>query len=109
MGAFDVFVNAVGGVRIDDPAADLGILVAISSSFRDQIVEPRTVVIGEIGLGGEIRAVPQIDKRIDEAAKLGFKKAIIPNYNRKKYRSENSSLKVVGADRAEEVLEEVLN
>ncbi|MFQ5677128.1 MAG: DNA repair protein RadA, partial [bacterium] len=78
LGSFDVFVNAAGGVRIDEPSADLGILMSIASSFKDQVIDPETVVIGEVGLGGEIRAVPRVDKRLDESAKLGFKKALIP-------------------------------
>jgi len=108
LGTFDVFVNAAGGVRIDDPAADLGVLVAITSSFQDKVVNPHAVIIGEIGLGGEIRAVPQIEKRLDEAAKLGFNKAIIPYIN-KKGLTAKSSLKIVCVEKAEQALEEVLN
>ncbi|MFQ5822928.1 MAG: DNA repair protein RadA [bacterium] len=108
LGAYDVFVNAAGGVRVDEPSADLGILISISSSFKNQVVVPEAVVIGEVGLGGEIRAVPQIEKRIDEAAKLGFKKAVIPKLNLKGLTS-TSSLKLLPIDNAEEALEEVLN
>ena len=108
LGAHDVFVNAVGGVRIDEPSADLGISVSISSSFKNQVVEPETVIIGEVGLGGEIRAVPQIEKRIEEAAKLGFKKAVIPKHNYKRL-LQTSSLNLVPVDKVDEALEEVLN
>lgn len=108
LGTYDVFVNAAGGVRIDEPSADLGILMSIASSFTDKVVDPRAVVIGEIGLGGEIRAVPHIEKRIDEAAKLGFKKAVIPRLNRKGLGSQGS-LKTIGVDKAEQALEEVLH
>ncbi|MFQ5863931.1 MAG: DNA repair protein RadA [bacterium] len=108
LGAFDVFVNAAGGVRVDEPSADLGILVSISSSFKNQVVDPEAVIIGEVGLGGEIRAVPQIEKRIDEAAKLGFKKAVIPKFNLKGA-TPTSSLKLFPIDKAEEALEEVLH
>jgi DNA repair protein RadA/Sms len=107
LGTFDVFVNAAGGVRIDEPSADLGILVSIASSFRDAVVDPEVIIIGEIGLGGEIRAVPQIDKRLDEAVKLGFRKAIIPKFNLKGLET-NSSLTLIGVEIAEEALEEVL-
>ncbi len=107
LGAHDVFVNAAGGVRIDEPSADLGILSSIASSFKDQVVEPRAVIIGEVGLGGEIRAVSQIEKRIAEAAKLGFKKVVIPKFNSKGLK-HNSSLKIVSVDKAEEALEEIL-
>lgn len=108
LGSSDVFVNAAGGVRIDDPSADLGILVAIASSFRDQVVDPHAVIVGEIGLGGEIRAVPQIDKRIEEAQKLGFKKAVIPGFNSRGLHKKGS-LKIIAIERAQDVLDEVLN
>jgi len=74
----DVFVNVVGGVRLAEPAADLGILVAIASSFRDVEVDGRTVVVGEVGLSGEIRRVSSTEVRLKEAAKLGFMRAIVP-------------------------------
>ncbi len=74
----DVYVSVVGGMEINEPAADLGIALAIATCMRNVTIEPSTVIIGEIGLSGEIRPVNQIDARIKEAAKLGFKKAIIP-------------------------------
>ena len=107
LGTYDVFINAAGGVRIDEPSADLGILTSIASSFKDCVVEHETVLIGEVGLGGEIRSVPQIEKRIDEAAKLGFTKAIIPKNNLKGLKG-TSSLKITSVDKAEEALEQIL-
>ena len=83
VGDSDVFVNITGGLRIDEPGIDLGVLMAISSSHRDMPVDRQTVMIGEVGLGGEIRPVTHVDRRIREAAKLGFKRAIFPEYNRK--------------------------
>ena len=83
VGTFDVFVNVAGGVRIDEPAADLGILVAAASSVRNAVLDPRVIVVGEVGLGGEVRAVAQMEKRLSEAAKLGFKSAVIPQYSLK--------------------------
>jgi len=74
----DVFVNAAGGVRVEEPAADLAIAVAIASSFQEFPVPHDTVLIGEVGLGGEVRAVSQIETRLGEAAKLGFRRALIP-------------------------------
>lgn len=74
----DVLVNIVGGLKISEPAADLGVALAVISSIRDIIIPPNTVVIGELGLGGEVRMVNQIESRLKEAAKLGFKKAIVP-------------------------------
>lgn len=79
----DVYVNVIGGVEISEPAADLGIALAVATCARDVVVDSHTVIIGEIGLSGEIRAVNNIEKRIKEAQKLGFKKAIIPNANGK--------------------------
>ena len=81
VGQYDVFVNVAGGVRIDEPAADLGMALSIVSSLRDQPVDPDAVVTGEIGLGGEIRRVFQVEKRIMEAQKLGFTKMLIPSQN----------------------------
>ncbi len=104
----DVFVNAAGGVKIDEPSADLGILVAIASSHHDSVVDPHAVIIGEIGLTGEIRAVPQVDKRIKEAAKLGFDKIIIPKHNANGVAS-SKSIKVVKVERVQDALEEVFN
>ena len=83
VGDADVFVNITGGLRVDEPGIDLGVLMAISSSHRDIPVDQQTVIIGEVGLGGEIRPVTHVDRRIREAAKLGFKRAIFPEYNRK--------------------------
>lgn len=83
VGTYDVFINAVGGVRIDETAADLGIAMAIASSLKNQLIPSDVAVVGEIGLSGEIRPVAQIDRRISEAAKLGFKKIIIPANNSK--------------------------
>ena len=74
----DVYVNVIGGMNIDEPAADLGVALAVATCARDVVVNSDTVIVGEIGLSGEIRAVNNIDKRIKEAEKLGFKKIIIP-------------------------------
>ncbi len=83
IGDSDVFVNITGGVRVDEPGIDLGIVIAIISNHRDMTIDPYTVLIGEVGLGGEVRPVAHIDKRLREAAKLGFKRAILPETNRK--------------------------
>ena len=79
----DVYVNITGGIEIDEPAADLGIALAIITCARDVIVDPSTAIVGEIGLSGEIRKVNNIEKRISEAQKLGFKNIIIPKGNLK--------------------------
>jgi DNA repair protein RadA/Sms len=74
----DVFVNVIGGLKIDEPAADLAIAAAIASSSREQPVAADVVMMGEIGLSGELRAVSQLTARLKEAAKLGFRKAVVP-------------------------------
>jgi DNA repair protein RadA/Sms len=75
----DAYVAASGGLNVGEPAADLGVAIAIAASFRDRIVDPTTVLIGEVGLGGQIRPVSQMELRLKEAAKLGFKRAIVPS------------------------------
>jgi DNA repair protein RadA/Sms len=74
----DTYVATVGGIGVHEPAADLGIAIAVVASFRDRVVDPHTVIIGEVGLGGQVRPVSQLELRLREAAKLGFKRAIIP-------------------------------
>ena len=74
----DVYVNVIGGLEIDEPAADLGVALAVATCARDVVVSADTVIVGEIGLSGEIRAVNNIEKRIKESEKLGFKRIIVP-------------------------------
>jgi DNA repair protein RadA/Sms len=74
----DAYVASAGGLNVAEPAADLGVAIAIVASFRDRVVDPRTVLIGEVGLGGQVRLVSQMELRLKEAAKLGFKRAIVP-------------------------------
>jgi len=77
----DIFINVAGGVKITEPAADLAVAAAIASSYKKKVVSPDTLLIGEVGLTSEVRAVSQIEARIQEAEKLGFKKIIIPKGN----------------------------
>ena len=74
----DVYVNVVGGLKIDEPAVDLAVAVAIASSFKNVQVDPELAVVGEVGLSGELRSVGQLERRLNEAAKLGFRRAIYP-------------------------------
>ncbi|MGL5083491.1 MAG: DNA repair protein RadA [Microcoleaceae cyanobacterium] len=74
----DAYVASVGGLRVDEPAVDLGVAIAIVASFRDRVVDAHTVLIGEVGLGGQVRPVSQLELRLREATKLGFKRAIVP-------------------------------
>jgi len=92
----DVYVNVMGGIEVDEPSADLGIALAIATCARDVVVDSQTVIIGEIGLSGEIHPVNNIEKRLNEASMNGFKKAIIPYANRN---VENSKIKIVPVKR----------
>jgi DNA repair protein RadA/Sms len=103
----DVFVNAVGGVKIDEPAADLAILLAIVSSLRNRPLPARTVVFGEVGLAGEVRPVQRGQERLREAAKLGFKRAVIPRANAPKTPIEG--IEAIGVERVEEAVAAVTN
>lgn len=78
LGSQDIIVNVTGGLRVGEPAADLGMALAIASSAFDREVAPQTVVAGEVGLSGELRAVTQLERRLTEAARLGFKRCIVP-------------------------------
>ena len=98
----DLIVNVIGGIKVSEPAADLGIALAIVSSFKDLSPKESTIVIGEIGLSGELRRVQNITKRIDEAQKMGFSKAIIPNLQSKEI--QNSEIKVIGVSNLKEAI-----
>lgn len=74
----DAYVASAGGLNVEEPAVDLGVAIAVVASFRDRVVDPFTVLIGEVGLGGQVRPVSQMELRLKEAAKLGFKRAIVP-------------------------------
>ncbi|MBI4202549.1 MAG: DNA repair protein RadA [Chloroflexi bacterium] len=74
----DVIVNVAGGLRLEEPAADLAMALALASSLRNAPLDPWTIAIGEVGLGGEVRAVPQLARRLTEAARLGFQRAVVP-------------------------------
>ncbi len=99
----DVFVNVAGGIRIVEPASDLATAVAIASNFREQAVEPTTILLGEVGLAGEIRAVSQIEKRLKEAARQGFTKAVISRHNAGKL-PKLDGIKVVGVNNVHDAL-----
>lgn len=92
----DVYVNIVGGLRVDEPAADLGAALAILSSLRDRPVDPGLVAVGEVGLAGELRRVGQLELRLREAAKLGFERALVPKSALRALR--DAPLAVVGAE-----------
>jgi DNA repair protein RadA/Sms len=103
----DVFVNVVGGLRVNEPAADLAVAVAIASSFRDVPVAADLAVVGEIGLSGELRAVSQLSRRLSEAAKLGFRRCLLPKGTRRK-KDLPSEIEVIGVRSVAEALEVAL-
>ena len=95
LGNQDVYMNIVGGIRINEPALDLGIVLATASSFKNIPIPNDSIAIGEVGLTGEVRNVNMIEKRIKEAEKMGFKTCIIPESN-KKLLKENYKLDIIG-------------
>jgi DNA repair protein RadA/Sms len=106
-GQRDVFVNLAGGLKLDDPALDLGLMAALLSSVEEIPIQPQTVIIGEVGLSGEVRAVPYIDRRIVEAAKLGFEKIVLPRKNLKGLKI-GKGVNLVGIEKLSELPKAVL-
>src|SRR3989475_573484 len=99
----DVFANAVGGVRIGEPAADLAVSLAVVSSLSDRAIPEKVVVFGEIGLAGEVRPAPRGQDRLKEAAKLGFEKAIVPRANQPKAKIQG--LEVMAVERVDQAVQ----
>ncbi|MDI6641161.1 MAG: DNA repair protein RadA [Elusimicrobiota bacterium] len=100
----DVYVNIVGGIKVREPAIDLPVCIAIYSAFANRPIEEGEVFVGEVGLGGEIRAVSFVEERINEAEKLGFKKMFIPKSNYQRVR-RSGKLELVGVEKLQEVIE----
>lgn len=103
----NVFVNVAGGIRVIEPAVDLAVCVSIASSLTDKIVDNQTIILGEVGLGGEIRSVGYIEKRIAEAQKLGFKTAVVPIGNMKNLKV-SSSIKIIPVENVKDAIEKLL-
>lgn len=103
----DVYVSVAGGVRVEEPAADLAIALAVAGNFLDRPVDSRQVFVGEVGLSGEVRSCPQIEKRLKEAAGLGFSKALIPQKNVGRA-AEGAGLELVGIDTVRLAVEKAL-
>jgi len=99
----DIFVNVAGGMELDEPAADLAVVGALVSSLRDRPIDKNTLILGEVGLAGEVRAIAQVEPRLAEAAKMGFKRAILPRGSAR--RVENAPLELVGVDKVSEALD----
>jgi DNA repair protein RadA/Sms len=107
--AEDVFINVAGGIKVEDPAADLAVAVAVTSAFREQLVIPETVVLGEVGLAGEIRSISQVTLRINEAEKLGFKHCVLPKNNYKNLDYKKTSLELIPVSALKEALDIILS
>ena len=101
----DVFLNAVGGVKIGEPASDLAVILAMVSSFRNKPLPEKMVVFGEIGLSGEVRPVSRGQERLKEAEKLGFKRAIVPKANLPRNAKEFPNLQIYGVERLDEAVQ----
>ncbi len=101
--AKDVFLNIAGGIKVNDPATDLGVICSILSSNQDTPVRPNVCFASEIGLSGELRPVTRIEQRIDEAEKLGFSEIYVSKYNIKNYRKNNQKIKIITSNKIEQV------
>jgi DNA repair protein RadA/Sms len=99
----DIFVNVIGGLKVSEPASDLAMAVAMASSYFDKAIPADLAIVGEVGLSGELRAVGQLPARLNEAAKMGFKRALVPRL-RKKIDGIPASLKVIEARNLAEAL-----
>ncbi len=105
--AQDIFMNVAGGIRIVEPAIDLGVSVALVSSFLNRPIQHALVVFGEVGLSGEVRGVSHVEQRLKEAEKLGFKKCILPRINVERIKSRGNSLSLVGVTSIENAIEAI--
>lgn len=100
----DIFMNVAGGVRVDEPAIDLGIISAVTSSFLDKSIQDGTIVLGEVGLVGEVRAIGRVETRVAEAKKMGFKRCLVPDSNLKRM-SGIKGIELVGIKNVSEAVE----
>ena len=107
VGSYNVFLNMAGGLKIYEPSVDLAVCCAIASSYMDRNSKNKFVVVGEVGLGGEVRSVSHIDKRIQEAEKLGFENIVIPGNNLKTVKAK-SKINILTVDNVLDAIEKVL-
>ncbi|MEK7703397.1 MAG: DNA repair protein RadA [Myxococcota bacterium] len=106
-GGLDVYVNVAGGVKISEPAADLGVVLALASAHHNLAVSRDTMVVGEVGLAGEVRAAAQLAARVQEAARLGFSRCVVPAVDLARWRGPAAELPLVGVATVDEALREV--
>ena len=103
LGSQDVYLNIAGGLKLSEPAVDLGIISTVASAYKNISIPQNVVVMGEVGLTGEVRRINLIEKRLKEAEKLGFKKCIIPENNKKSLK-DNYKLDIIGVKNIGEAL-----
>jgi len=99
----DIFLNIAGGMKVEEPGTDLGVIASIASSFRDRIIDPEMVVFGEVGLGGEVRGISQAEGRAKEAGRLGFKRCLFPKQNQEKIKPIKG-IELIGVKTVEEAM-----
>lgn len=103
MSGSDAYVNVAGGIKVSEPALDLGIVMALVSSFKNRAIDEKTVIFGEVGLAGEVRAVSQAQQRVNEAVKLGFKTCILPGVCLKNIK-KNDKIEIIGVNNVQEAI-----
>jgi DNA repair protein RadA/Sms len=106
MGDYDAYVNIAGGMKINEPALDLALVMALLSSFKNRVISADTIVFGEVGLAGEIRAVSQAEQRVLEARKLGFQRCILPAVSVKSLK-EITGIELIGVNNIKEAEEQI--
>ena len=106
-GGLDVFINIVGGLKLDDTAADLSVAMALYSSVTDKVVDEKTIAFGEIGLGGELRSITHAEQRIQEAERMGFEKCILPYHTVKKLNTAKYTINIVGVRSIKDAFREI--
>jgi len=104
----DAYVNIAGGIRMNEPAIDLGIVLAIISSKSDKPIDEKTICFGEVGLSGEVRGVSMAEQRVQEAKKLGFQCCILPNVCKKNISSNIDGIKLIGVNNVKEAMEAII-
>ncbi len=105
---FDVFVSIAGGMKIQEPGIDLGVLLSVASSYANRVIDPDTMVLGEVGLGGEVRAIPRVESRIKEGIHMGFKRCVLPKKNLKGISSFVGKIELIGVDVVDEAIDALI-
>jgi len=102
----DIFLNIAGGIKVEEPGIDLGVIASIASSLKNQTIDPELVVFGEVGLGGEVRGISQSEVRVKEASRLGFKRCLLPRQNQEKIKGMKS-IELIGVRTVEDAMKTI--